>query len=169
LTCFNGALIIDHLLLPDSSEILNIDGDSLFLLKNHIVYNLSAKFTFPVNMPIKNMIFNNSTLYFATLKNVFKCDNLFSAINDQSVHVEPLSISFNGINDILMNDNKLYIASDEGLTVIPEKVINSSISPPPIPYLKSLVVNDENYPLTTRKISITGNHKINVAFGCINF
>jgi len=168
LSCFDGDVITDHLILNDSSEIFNIDGDSVFLLNNRKFYNLTASFNVPITLPIKKIVFHYPTLYLATFRDIFVCHNPFSILNHNILHINPLKISFNNINDLLVYNDSLYIASDDGLTIIAESSIAGGVSNPPIPYLKSILVNDVSSTYDAG-ITLTGRNKILLSFGCISY
>jgi len=169
LSRFDGTIISDHLGLNDSTELLNIDGDSLYLFQNQTFYNLTAAFDTPLKAQIKKILFQDTTLYVATMRDVFVCHSPTKFLSGLPVHLEPLNISFNNINDILIHKDTLYIASDDGLTVIAEASIASSIVLPPIPYLQSIFVNEKVISKPELEIKITGEHKIQLSFGCISF
>ena len=169
LSRFDGTIILDHLFLNDSSELFNIDGDSLFILKNNTFYNLTNAFESPVDKQINKMLFEGTTLYLATLRDIYVCRNPLKAITGSTVNIEPLNISFNNINDILVIRDTLYIASDDGLTIIAEASIGKSVSLPPIPYLRSITVNDDVYSIPDHELKLTGRNNIKLSFGCISY
>lgn len=169
LSRFDGTIISDHLVLSDSAELFNIDGDSLYVLCQHKFYNLTDAFDFPFDAQINKILYEDSTLYLTTLKDIFVCHNPLKVISGNPVHIQPLNNSFTNINDILIHKDTLYIASDDGLTVIPEASIATSIAQPPIPYLKSITVNDKVYSITDQELKLTGKNKIQLSFGCISY
>jgi len=166
---FNGTVISDHLVLDDSAELFNIDGDSLYVLKNHKFYNLSDAFDTPVDKQIIKLLYEDSTLYLATLKDIFVCHNPMKVLSRVPVHLEPLNISFSNINDMLIQDDTLFIASDDGLTVIAVASVAKSSALPPIPYLQSITVNDKIYTFPDQELKLTGKNKIQLSFGCISY
>jgi len=169
LSRFDGTLISDHLFLDDSTELFNIDGDSLFILNNHRFYNLTDAFDIPFNSQITRLLYKDSTLYLATLRDIFICHNPMNLISGKPIHLEPLNISFNTINDILIQKDTLYIASDDGLTAIAEKSVTNTIQPPPIPYLKSIILNDQLYSLPNQGLNLEGKNNIKLSFSCISY
>jgi hypothetical protein len=169
LSRFDGSVISDHLFLDDSAELFNIDGDSLYILKNHKFYNLTNALETPFDSQIKKILYEDSTLYMATIKDIFICHNPIKVVSGIPVNLESLNISFNNINDILLHKDTLYIASDDGLTVISEASISKSIVVPPFPYLQSIILNDVKYLLPDNKLNLTGKNKIQLSFGCISY
>jgi len=81
----------------------------------------------------------------------------------------PLNISFNNINDILINKDSLFIASDDGLTIIPESSLLKNTATPPIPYFSSITINDIIYSLPIKELILTGKNNIQLSFGCISY
>ena len=169
LSRFDGTIITDHQFINNSAELFNIDGDSLYIYSHHKFYNLTDAFDIPVSTQIKKILFEDSTLYLATNKDIFVCHNPLTAISGNPVHIQPLNNIFNNINDFLIHQDTLYIASDDGLTIIAEASIASSIALPPIPYLKSITVNEKEYSLPDQELKLTGKNKIQLSFGCISY
>lgn len=166
---FDGTIISNHVFLNDSAELFNIDGDSLYIFSHHKFYNLTTAFDIPFDTQINRVLYEDSTLYLATLKDIFVCHNPLKVVSGSPIHLQPLNNSFNNINDILIHKDTLYIATDDGLTVIAEASIAASIALPPIPYLKSISVNDLAYSLPGQQLKLTGKNKIQLSFGCISY
>ena len=80
-----------------------------------------------------------------------------------------IDINFRNIHDILVNNDTLYVASDDGLTVIPEALLSKIRPQIPIPYFQYINVNDSEADLTKQKITLTGNTKIKFGFGSIQY
>jgi len=168
LSIFDGSIINEHLSIDDSTELFNIDGDTIYILQNKKFYNLTAAFNVPITLPVKKVVYHYPTLYLATTRDIFVCHNPLQILKSSTLHINPLKISFNNLNDILVNGDSLYVASDDGLTIIAESTIAKSVSNPPIPYLKSILVNDVG--LTgDAGITLTGRNKILLSFGCISY
>jgi len=169
LSRFNGTIISDHLVIDDDAELFNIDGDSLYILIDHKFYNLTDAFDMPVDMQINKILYKDSTLYLSTLKDIFVCHNPLRVLSGDTLQIQPLNISFNNINDILIHNDSLYIATEDGLTIIAEKSIAKSRSIPPIPYLRSITINDKIFSLPDQELKLTGKNKIQLSFGCISY
>lgn len=169
LSRFNGTMISNHLVLNDSVEFFNIDGESLYLLTHKRFYSLTTAVNFPVTSQIKNAVYQDSTLYFSTLNNIFVCENPLKILSGRTIQINPLSINFNNINDILVKSDSLYIASDDGLTIIPKSSLIKNIAYPPVPYIQTIIVNDNKYALPVNEIKLTGKNNIQLTFGCISY
>ena len=166
---FDGYVISTHLIINDTTELLNIDGDSLFLLVRGKFYNLTKAFSSPIDLQVKQALYKDSKLYLSTLKEIFVCYNPLNAVSGKPVSINQLNLGFNNINDISMDSSSLYVASDDGLTVIPEKAMFAQATPAPIPYIRSITINNVSYPLPAREISLKGKNYIQISFGCISY
>jgi len=166
---FNGTTILDHLIIDFKTEIFNIDGDSLYIYRNKKFYNLTSVFNISIDLQIKKILYNKSTLYIGTLSNIFICDNPLDIIMGKTVQLQSLNIRFNNINDILFKSDTLYVASNEGLTIISEASIKRSKSNAPMPYLQSVTIDDFAYSLPLTKLSLVGKKNIHLICKCISF
>ncbi len=169
LSRFDGYVISSHLVINDTTELLNIDGDSLFLLVRGKFYNLTKALSSPIDLQVKQALYKDSKLYLSTLKEIFVCYNPLNAVSGKPVSINQLNLGFNNVNDILLDSSSLYVASDDGLTVIPENAMFAQATPPPIPYIRSITINNVSYPLPTRSISLKGKNYIQISFGCISY
>ncbi len=166
---FDGTVISDHIFLDDSTELFNIDEDNLYVLRKNKFYNFTDAFDTPVEMQIKKMLYVDSVLYLATLKDLYICRNPTKLLSGQALHLEPLNIRFNNINDILILNDTLYIASGDGLTVIANSSVKKSKASAPIPYLKSITVNDIIVSSSDQELELRGKNNIHLSFGCISY
>ncbi len=162
-------LITDHLNLNDSIELFNIEGDSLYILNNKQFINLSEALDQPDHLTIKHLFYQDSILFIASPKKIFICKNPLDVLRGKRVQLQMANISFPSINDILVNDNKLFVASDDGLTAVPVADIQHDNINPPIPYILSIKVNDTEKSLEDSQIKFRGAKRINIAFTGINY
>ena len=169
LSHFDGTIISDHLVLDENTELFNIDGDSLYMMKNQKFYNLTEAFDTPVDKQINKILYANSTLYLASISDIYTCSKPTEFLKGTTIQIEPLNISFNNINDILIIRDTLYIASDDGLTIIAKASLAKSIALPPIPYLRSISINDDTYSVSDKELKLTGKNNIKLSFGCISY
>lgn len=169
LSCFDNKIITNHLNINESTDLINIEGDSLYLLNNRQLYNLTSAYGLSTDMKIKYMDYHQSTLFIATSQNAYVCENPLNIINSKPVKLNLIDIKFRNINDIIFSNNQLYIASDDGLTAIPIAVINKNASNSPIPYFQSIWTNDKNEVDNLQSISLTGNNRIHIIFNSINY
>ena len=169
LSRFDNKIITDHLILNDSTELFNIDGDSMYLYNHHNFINLTAAFNSPIDLQVRKAVYEEPTLYLSTFRNIYKCDNPLNILENKPVQLQFIDINFRTIHDILVNNDSLYVASDDGLTVIPEAMLIKIRPQTPIPYFQDIIVNDTEADLTKRKMTLTGNTKIKFGFGSIQY
>ncbi len=166
---FNHKIISEHLNLSDKTELFNIEGDSLFLLNNKKIYNLSAAFEQPIDLQIKHLAYNDSTLFIATSKNLFICKKPLNLLENKPVVTHMVNINFRSIHDILINNDNLLVASDEGLSVIPYIYLLRPPTFTPIPYFQSIRINDVECLADNNVVKLKTNQRINIKFSCINY
>lgn len=165
----HSKLITDHLNLNDSTELFNIEGDSLYIYNGKKFINLSEAFDQPDHLTIKHFFYQDSVLYIASPKKLFVCKNPLNVLNGKTVQLQMTNIGFRSINDILVNDNHLFVASDDGLTSIPLTDIQKDNITPPIPYILSVKVNDIEKPIKNNQIKYTGSKRLDISFTGINY
>ena len=169
LSYFNNKIISEHLNLEDKTELFNLEGDSLFLRKDKKLTNLTKAFEQPIDLQINHIAYHDSTLFIATSRNIYVCENPLNALINKTVKIQKINVDFKSINDILVNADKLFIASNDGLTSIPIIHLHESKKVTPIPYFESIQVNDKENLVTQDQISLISNQRINIAFNCINY
>jgi two-component sensor histidine kinase len=169
LSRFDNKIITNHLILNDSTELFNVDGDSMYLYNHHNFINLTAAFNSPIDLQVRKVVYEEPTLYLSTFRNIYKCDNPLNIMENKPVQLQFIDINFRTIHDILVNNDTLYVASDDGLTVIPEAMLSKIRPQTPIPYFQYIIVNDTGADLTKQKMTLTGNTKIKFGFGSIQY
>lgn len=166
---FDNKIISDHLVLNDSTELFNIDGDSLFLFYRNTFYNLSGAVKDLNNLQIRDIAYHEPVLYLSTFRNVYRCDNPIGVIFKKKVQLWLIDVNFRNIHDLMVFNDSLYVASDDGLTIIPGNQIKPAKTTIPVPYIKSISVNDQDKDPSEPGIRIRSNTKIAFSFGCINY
>ncbi len=169
LSRFDTKIIMDHLILNDSIELFNIEGDSIYLYDQHTFINLTAAFGSPIDLQIRKATYEKPTLYLSTFRNIYKCDNPSDIFRNKPVKLKLVNINFRNIHDIVVKNDSVYIASDDGLTIIPEPLNREIKTFTPIPYIQSILVNDIEADLSEQNITLTGNNRIKVIFSSINY
>lgn len=165
----NGSIFIDHINITRSAEVINVDGDNLFLYTNKRLYNFTESFSNSYNSQITKIINNDSSIYFATNSNLFKCDNPFSIIHNVPTLLQPLNVFFHSIYDMVYYDDSLYIASSEGLTILSNHILKDIYKPAPAPYIHSITVNNQPFTSNNENITLVGKKSINILVKCIDF
>jgi ligand-binding sensor domain-containing protein/two-component sensor histidine kinase len=169
LSRFDGKIITDHLILNPFVELYNIDGDSLYLYDQHNFFNLTAAFDPPIDLQIRKIAYHEPELYLATARNVYRSGNPLNLIEHKPVRLYLLNINFSNIQDILVFKDSLHIASEDGLTIIPEALIRKMKTSTPTPYLQSILVNEKEMFPMARELHLTGNKKITFNFSSIEY
>ncbi|MDP1620986.1 MAG: histidine kinase [Bacteroidales bacterium] len=164
-----GKVICNHAIISDIADLYCTEDDSIYLVKNKKMINLSHSFDYPVEVERRRIVYHDSSLYMPTLANIYICDDPLNIFRNEPVRLKILDVNFNNINDLLINNDSLYIASEDGLTVLPEEMTRKIKTQVPIPYFKSVQVNDNEADLSGLEIVLTGTNKIKFSFGAINY
>ncbi|MCE1198387.1 MAG: histidine kinase, partial [Marinilabiliales bacterium] len=166
---FSNKIISDHLNLDKFTELFNIEGDSLFLMRDKKIWNLSADFEQPIDLLIKHLAYHDSTLFIATSRNIYLCNLPRNSQSGKKITLVPLNLRFNAIHDLCCAHEHLYIASDDGLTLMPLKEVTAGNTNRPIPYFQSIRVNEKENLLNSRNINMMTSQRLNITFGSINY
>ncbi|MCX6243808.1 MAG: histidine kinase [Bacteroidetes bacterium] len=169
LSFLNNKVITNYLVLNKKVELFNVENDSIYLKRDQEIVNLTQVIGLPVELQIRNITYDDPVLYFTTFRNIYKIDNLLPVFEKKPVRLQILDINFRNIQDIVVRNDSLYIASDDGLTVIPEKIIDEIPPHTPIPYIQSILVNDHEADISKNEIIIGGSAKAKFTFSCINY
>jgi len=169
LASFNNKNISDHLNLDDQTELYNIEGESLFLLRKNRIYNLSAALEPQVEFKINGIAYHDSTLFIASSRNIFICENPLNILKNKTVSFYMVNVNFRSIHSILFTDEKLFVASDDGLTSIAFHDLQHISNFPPIPYFQSIQVDDLENQINQPEISLLTDHKVTITFNSINY
>ncbi|NQV02584.1 MAG: hypothetical protein HQ542_08065, partial [Bacteroidia bacterium] len=164
LSRFDNKIITDHLVLNDSTELINIEGDSLYLFTSKWLCNLTAAFSYPLDFQIKHMVYDEPRLYLATVSHIYICDNPLAILRGDPLYIQPVDIDFKNIHDILIQNGLLYVASDDGLTVIPDTTLQDIETFLPTPYFQSILINDQERCPEEDQVMLKGQTRINLVF-----
>jgi len=165
----DNKIVSDHLNIDDRNEIFCMNDDSLFLLNDKRFLNLTTAFEHPLEIHIKHIAYADSNLFIATARNIFICNKPLDILQNKPLSLTLANINFNSIHDILLRDNKLFVASDDGLTSIPFHTLSETRVLPPIPYFQTVKVNDQIDILNENQISLVSSQRINITFNSINY
>lgn len=169
LSRFDNKIITDHLILNDSVELLNIEGDSLFLLCHKKLFNLTAGFDYRDDLQIRNIAYHAPMLFLATNQHIFICEHPLNILSADTVPFQPVDLQFRNIHDILFDDDRLYVASDDGLSAIPYPGICDIVTQSPVPYFRSIQINDRDYTRNHTGIVLRGRNRVQIQLGSINY
>lgn len=155
--------------LDNLADLFCDDNDSLYLLKNNRLLNLTSFFDYPIESHIWGNGYYDQTLYLTSNNYIYTCKNPLDIFENEPVHVRLIDVNFPNIGATYLNNDSLYIASDAGLTIIPWSFVGSVTTQAPVPYFKSVQVNEKEAEWPQDKIQVTGNNKIRFDFGSINY
>lgn len=165
----DNKIITGHLALNPSTDLLNIEGDDLYLLSGTKTANLTAAFNQSIDQQIRNIAYDHPNLILTTSSNVYFAKYPMNAFHGKRVEVNPLDIEFNTIHAILICNDTLYIGSEDGLTLIPYTSLGTIPTNRPIPYFRNILINGSEHPLAERLIQVRGKHQMQFSFGSINY
>ena len=165
----DNKIVSEHLNIDDRNEIFCMNDDSLFLLHDQKFINLTASFEQPLDLNIKHIAYTDSTLFIATSRNILTCNKPLDVLKSKPLSLTLANIIFNSIHGILLRDNKLFVASDEGLTSIPYNALSENRVLPPIPYFQTVKVNDQMNLVKENIITLISSQRINITFNSINY
>jgi len=166
---FDGQIITSHLNIDNHNEILNIYGNNLYLLHNDSAFNLTNELKSQIDYRIKDMVYSKQTLFFFTSKTIYFIPNPLDFVITGQVELKRLNIEFNNIHDLLSRDSTLYVASDDGLTLIPiEESVNSQLQPTK-PYFTRVSLDDKNYNLESKTVELKNKKRLAIEFSSLNY
>lgn len=161
--------ISSHLKLDANNELFNIPGNIIYLLNDTTFYEISKDLKMQIDYRIKNLAYDGSTLFFSTSKTVYFISNPIEIISGKQLELNRLNIEFNNINDILCQDSILYVASDDGLLLIPiEECVNSEVKIPE-PYFYKVLLDDEDYNINSGIVEFTNHKRLSIEFASLNY
>jgi streptogramin lyase len=158
-----------HKTLGSAADVFLTFDDSLILVKNKKAFNLTASFDYSFNTPVKKIAYQSPVLYLSTFRNIYACDNPLEIEENKPISLRLIDINFSDIRDIEAVHDSLFIASSDGMTIIPISLINQIQSKAPLPYFHSVKINDQETDLYLKESSVKGKNKISFEFGSINY
>ena len=169
LSRFDNRIITQHINLNKQTELFNIDNESIYLFHDQEFYDLTTAFATPADLNISSISYHEPALYMANASNIYICGNSLDVIENKPVSLQLIDINFKNIHKILVLNDSLFIASDDGLTVIPEAVVNDIVPQRPLPYIQSVLVNDMPVEFPGNHLTIKGRTSIKFIFSSISY
>lgn len=166
---FDGCVIVDHERIDHYNEVINVDGEKLYLIHKSKAYDILGESNTAIRSQIRKILVHNNCLYFNTNSNIYMCENLDRLLAGKEVFIQPIGINFQSINDFLIIADSLYIASDYGLTIISETQFKNCTSSPPTPYVASAKINEVLLKFVPNEIKVVGKNRISFTCRCIDF
>lgn len=166
---FNGQTITSHIILDAENEVYNIIGNNLYLENNGNLFELTKGLKTQIDYRIKDLAYNGKTLFFFTIKTIYFIQNPLKAITKEAVELNHFNIEFNNISDIYIEDSTLYVASNDGLTLMPIKDFVNVEAHRPKPYFNNAKVNDEVVNIQNLPIKFKSNKRLGIEFASLNY
>lgn len=166
---YNGKTITSHLTINKEYEIYNIIGNHLILRDDHNLYDLTENLRPQIDYRIMGMDYHDNILFFYTTKTVYFIENPLKITTGAPLELNRLNIEFNNINDIICHNNRLYIASDDGLISNPiADCVNAGILIPE-PYFYSILIDEKEHDLNTKQIKLKSKKRLSINFASLNY
>ena len=167
---FTGKRIDGHVVINEIKEVYNIEGDSIWLLTDNRFINLSKGFAYPVSNPIVKVLYHDSFLYFTTTERIYRINLSLDFSDKTKTNLQLIDIRFNSIHDALFQNDTLFIASKDGLTLISQDEFNNFRNNIPIPYITNIQSNDIKLATDNDKnIKLRANNNLHIDFEAINY
>ncbi|QIA06849.1 sensor histidine kinase [Draconibacterium halophilum] len=171
-SAFDGKWIASNITIDSTSEVLQIeeaDKSELVLIHNNKTYNLIDNLENHIIQKLKDMIYYNGTLFLFNQRTVYFISNPKEIIAGKTAVLNRLNITFNNINDLYAQNNILYVASDDGLTLIPVSECVNAISVPTKPYFSKVALDEKEINLTHGEIVYKNIDRLSIEFSSLNF
>lgn len=152
----------------DADVFLTLD-DSLILVKDKRVFNLTSSFDYSFNTPVKKIAYQPPVMYLSTFRNIYTCDNPLAIEDNKPVPLRLVDINFKDIRDIEVSNDSLFIASSDGLTILPIDLLNRIQSKAPLPYFHSIRINGRQADLYAGVSEVKGRNQVSFEFGSIGY
>jgi outer membrane protein assembly factor BamB len=167
---FFGKRIDGHVVIDKNSEVYNIEGDSLWIISGVKLMNLTKQLEFSPNHPIVKLLYHEPYLYFTTRNQIYRTHISENKKEDTKADIQVIEIQFSSIRDVLFQNDTLFIASKEGLTLISPDEFNKFRQDVPSPYFTNIQSKERKLYFTEGKeIILRGNTNLHIDFDAINF
>jgi len=165
---FNGGVITDYVVINDSSDMVLIDGESLFIRSGGKSIDILKGFKSEYLSHIRKLIFANSSMFFSTNSYIFRILNPLDVFKNKNIIIEPISIKFNSINDILFYNDTLYVATNDGMSMLSDTYLKTKNSNAPRPYLRQVIIDYADSLKNVKQIKLIGKKIIHISIGKID-
>lgn len=167
---FFGKRIDSHAVISSEAEVFNIEGDSIWMITDNRQINLSSRMNYAVSHPIIKMFYHFPHLYFTTRSRIYRVEIPANYTANKEIEVQSIETEFSSISDALMQNDTLFIASKEGLTLISPGEFGQSSRNILTPYFTNVQAKEKNLDFNSgKKIVLKGNNSIHIDFDAINF
>jgi len=166
---FDGRFITSHTILDQENEIFNLIGNDMYLQHGEKFYDILGDLRNQVDFRIRDMFYYDNTLFFFTVKTIYFINDPLKILNGLSVDLNRLDIEFHNINDIFLKDDKLFVGSDDGMTIIPVKECVNAKYQPTKPYFAKVSLDDKEVDISNGVVSYKNKNRLNIEFSSFNF
>ncbi|MBU1013462.1 MAG: histidine kinase, partial [Bacteroidetes bacterium] len=170
LKSFNGKIITSHIILNDSVEVISVDGRKLYLILNQQkIFDLNSYTQIETEHKVKDFAYDGVRLFFSTFYDIYYIENPIAIAHDSMIHVSSVNIDFEDIRDIECSGNNFYVATSEGITIIPQELYLNKPNLSLESYIQFVQVDGEGVDFTSGIINIKGDSKLEIKFSSINY
>lgn len=170
LSWFYGRKIEDHVNLSSTVEVFNIEGDSLWLLTDDALVNLSKRLNLTLNHPIIHLLYRFPNLYFTSGNQIYRIEIPANYTASKAIEAQMLDVRFNSIHAILFQNDTLFIGSDDGLTLISPSEFDHFSNNVPKPYFIMVQSGEKQLNFSEgTEIFLRGNNSLHIDFDAINY
>ncbi len=166
---FNGKFIDSHLVIGKDLEIFNLIGNEMLLQSGNKFYDVLKEQRSQVDFRIRDMVYYRNTLFFFTVNTVYFIVDPQQVVNGHTPELSRLNIEFHNIKDVFCQDNKLYVGSDDGMTVIPvEECVNAEVRLTR-PYFSKVLLDEEEADISKGMLLYKNKKRLSIEFSSLNF
>ena len=166
---YDGSFLRSYLNLDEEHALMNINGEKLQIIHDNKIYALLEGIEDQIDFKIEELAYDGNTLFLSTIKTVYFISNPTIISDGGSVTINRLNIEFNNINDLHCDDNNLYVASDDGLTIVPVSECVNTTPTPTKPYFSKVLLDDEEVNLIDDEVSYKNKNRLSIGFSSLNF
>ena len=171
-SAFDGKWIASNITIDSSTEVLQIeetDNSELVLIHSDSTYNLINNLEDHISLDIKDMIYYDNTIFLYNQQTVYFISNPKKVVQGATAVLNRLNITFNNINDLYCHNEILYVASDDGLTLIPVSECVNAVLIPTKPYFSKVTLDEQEMELANGGIVYKNKDRLNIEFSSLNF
>jgi len=158
--------------INDDSEVLYIidnDSNRLVIITDNKLYPFLNNLEEQFDQNLRNIIYYKNTLFLFTVKTIYFISNPLAITNGKETKINHLNIEFNNINDVHCQNDILYVASDDGLTLIPFDACVNEVPFPTQPYFSQVLIDNKPFDFTNQRVVYKNKDRLNIEFSSLNF
>jgi signal transduction histidine kinase len=170
LALLNGKSIRGHLNLNREAHLFNIGGDSLWIFFKKAMHSVNEHLDQNLPAQIRSLCYDGeSFLFIATNNHIYWISDFFNVVKGKKLKLNHLDIRFSNISQIIIHNQSLCVASDDGLSFIPLNVLTVHNDNVPLAYFREIIINDSILAFNQNQSSVRGKHTIRFSLGNIHF